>query len=156
MTGPPGELFPQNHGIYGIVDQYMWRKPGSETQGIAVFVRIIGSNSGFNAELVDFYTDMGITFSGMIPHRPHDALALGFAYVGISDSVQAFDVSVGAPLVRNYESGIEICYTMQLRPGWTLQPDFQYIWQPGGNVFDDAGRRVENAAVVGARTTINF
>jgi len=45
---------------------------------------------------------------------------------------------------------------MQLRPGWTLQPDLQYIWQPGGNVTDDSGRRVENAAVIGARTTINF
>jgi hypothetical protein len=40
--------------------------------------------------------------------------------------------------------------------GWTLQLDFQYIWQPGGNVTDENGRVVENAAVVGARTTLNF
>ena len=32
---------------------------------------------------------------------------------------------------------------MQLNPGWTLQPDFQYILQPGGNVTGQNGRMVE-------------
>jgi porin len=45
---------------------------------------------------------------------------------------------------------------MQLATGWTLQPDFQYIWQPGGNVTDENGRVVENAAVFGARSTMSF
>ncbi|MGB3022577.1 MAG: carbohydrate porin [Methyloceanibacter sp.] len=76
--------------------------------------------------------------------------------MGISDSVHAFDVDLGVPVARNYEAGLEICYTMQLKPGWTLQPDFQYIWQPGGNTADENGRPIKDAAVVGARTTINF
>jgi porin len=42
-------------------------------------------------------------------------------------------------------------------PGWTLQPDFQYIWNPGGNVPDDTGTRpIKNATVLGVRTTISF
>jgi porin len=46
---------------------------------------------------------------------------------------------------------------MQLKSGWTLQPDFQYFWQPGANVPDESGNgTVENAAVFGARTTLNF
>ena len=40
----------------------------------------------------------------------------------------------GLSVVRNHETLLEISYTAELRPGWTLQPDFQYIWQPGGNV----------------------
>jgi porin len=92
----------------------------------------------------------------MIPSRPDDALAIGFAYIGISDTVSAFDVDLGVPVARNYEAGLEICYTMQVRPGWTLQPDFQYIWQPGGNTADDNNRRIENAAVVGVRSVISF
>ena len=46
---------------------------------------------------------------------------------------------------------------LQRTSGWTIQPDFQYIWQPGGNVPAENGRgAVENAAVFGARTAISF
>lgn len=39
----------------------------------------------------------------------------------------------------------------------TVQPDFQYVWNPGGNVPDSTGREsLDNATVVGARTTISF
>jgi porin len=107
--------------------------------------------------LIDFYTDGGITFTGMIPRRPDDALAIGFAYTGVSHQVHGFDLDSGLPVARTYEALLEICYTMQLKRGWTLQPDFQYFWQPGGNVPDPSGNgAVENAAVVGVRTTINF
>ena len=61
------------------------------------------------------------------------------------------DVDFGEPVARNYEALIEICYTYQIKSGWTLQPDFQYIFQPGGNV---AGQ--SDAAVVGARTSFSF
>jgi len=51
----------------------------------------------------------------------------------------------------------EICYTAHLRKGWTLKPDFQYIWQVGGGAPKPSGRgTVPNAAVWGLRTTINF
>jgi porin len=155
VTGNAGRPLDNNWGLYGVIDQWVWRMPGSEgSKGVAVFARVMGAPDDRN--LVDFYSDMGITFIGMIPGRPDDALAIGFAYVGISDTVHAFDVDLGLPVARNYESAIEICYTMQLKPGWTLQPDFQYIWQPGGNTVDDDGRRIEDAAVVGVRTVVSF
>jgi porin len=87
----------------------------------------------------------------MFRNRPGDALAIGFAYTNISDKVSAFDVDFGEPVVRNYEALIEICYTFEVKPGWSIQPDFQYIFQPGGNV---AGQK--DATVVGARTSITF
>ena len=87
----------------------------------------------------------------MFRNRPNDALAIGFAYTNISDSVTAFDVDFGEPVARNYESLIEVCYTFELKNGFVLQPDFQYIFQPGGNV---AGQK--DAAVVGLRSTIGF
>jgi porin len=58
---------------------------------------------------------------------------------------------------RNYEALLEVCYTVQLASGWMPQPDFQYIWQPGGNVPNESGNgAVENAAVVGVRSTMSF
>ena len=142
--------------IYGIIDQLVWRVPGSEdAKGVGLFGRIMGAPSAQN--LVDFYAEAGITFSGMIPQRADDSLGIGFAYTGVSDQVHGFDIDSGLPAARTSEAVLEICYTAQLKPGWTLQPDFQYFWQPGGNVPDASGSgAVENAAVFGARTTLNF
>ncbi|MBC8021405.1 MAG: carbohydrate porin [Methyloceanibacter sp.] len=150
VTANDGRPLDHNWGLYGIIDQLVWRVPGSEeTKGVGIFARFVGAPQDRN--LIDFYADGGVTFTGMIPGRPDDAFAVGFAYTNISDRVSAFDVDFGEPVPRNYEALIEICYTYQINPGWSLQPNFQYIFQPGGNV---AG--VEDATVVGARTTIGF
>jgi porin len=65
--------------------------------------------------------------------------------------VRGFDSDSGLSALHNYEALLEICYTAQLKPGWTLQPDFQYFWQPGGNVPG-----ADDAVVLGARTSISF
>ena len=141
--------------VYGIIDQLVWRVPDSKgPKGIGVFARMIGGPTEQN--LVDFYADGGVTFSGMFPHRPHDTFAAGFAYTGISNDVRGFNGSQGLANARNFEALFEICYTAQLKPGWTFQPDFQYIWQPEGGALEPSGKSVPNAAVWGIRTTINF
>jgi porin len=150
VTGNAGRPLDHNWGLYGIIDQLIWRVPGSEDpKGVGIFARVIGAPADRN--LIDFYADGGVTFTGMIPGRPDDAFAVGFAYTNISDDVSAFDVDFGEPVARNYEALIEICYTYQINPGWSVQPNFQYIFQPGGNV---AGQK--DATVVGARTSIAF
>ena len=65
-------------------------------------------------------------------------------------------MGVKAANARNFEALFEICYTAKLKPGWTFQPDFQYIWQPQGGALEPSGKSVPNAAVWGIRTTINF
>ncbi len=150
VTGNDGRPLDNNYGLYAVIDQLIWRVPGSEEpDGIGVFARVMGSPEDRN--LVDFYFDTGVVFTGMIPGRPNDAFAVGFAYTKISDDVSAFDVDSGEPTARNYESLIEIAYTFEVTNGWVVQPDFQYIWNPGGNVASQG-----DAAVVGARSTITF
>ena len=150
VTGNSGRPLEHNWGLYGIIDQLVWRMPGSEEpKGVGVFARLISAPEDRN--LIDFYTDMGVTFTGMLGNRPNDALAIGFAYTNISDRVTAFDADFGEPVARNYEALIEIVYNYEIKPGWLLQPDFQYLFQPGGNV---AG--LKDAAVLGARTSISF
>jgi porin len=150
VTGEAGRPLDHNWGFYGIIDQLIWRVPDSkEARGVAIFARVIGAPEDRN--LIDWYFDGGVTFTGMFRNRPGDALAIGFAYSGISDDVSAFDVDFGEPVARNYEALLEVCYTFEVKPGWALQPNFQYIWQPGGNV---AG--VDDATVVGARSSITF
>ena len=57
----------------------------------------------------------------------------------------------GLSVLQNYEALVEVCYTHQIKPGWTLQPDFQYFFQPGGNVPE-----ADDVVVLGARTSISF
>ncbi len=149
-------LVDSDWAIYGIIDQLVWHVPGSkDPKGIALFGRLIGAPAEQN--LVDVYADGGVTLSGMIPTRPEDALAVGFAYTGISNDVQDPDVSSGLRRTGSFEALLEVCYTAQLRAGWSLQPDFQYIWQPGGGVPEPSGKgTVPNVGVWGLRSTINF
>lgn len=155
ITGNPGAPLANNWGLYALFDQLLWRVPGSkQPKGIGIFGRVIAAPSDRNP--IDLYADGGFTFSGLIPHRPDDTLGLGFAYSGISNSLHGYDIDSGAPVARNYEAVMEICYTIALASGWTLRPDFQYFWQPGGGIANQAGQRISHAAVFGARTEINF
>jgi porin len=142
--------------IYAIFDQLVWRMPDTkDPKGVGLFGRIIGSPRDQN--LVDFYADGGVTFSGMIPHRADDILAIGFAYTGISDDVHGLGAGSGPSRASSFEALFEVCYTAQFKTGWTLQPDFQYIWQPDGGAPDPSGKgTIPNAAVWGVRTTIKF
>ncbi|WP_245284413.1 carbohydrate porin [Bradyrhizobium sp. WSM2254] len=51
-------------------------------------------------------------------------------------------------------------YQYQIRDGWTLQPNFQYIIHPGGGATNPsgplAGTPLKNASVFGLRTTLKF
>ena len=61
---------------------------------------------------------------------------------------------------RNFEGLLTAVYQYQIRDGWTLQPNFQYIIHPGGGATNPsgpvAGRALKNAAVLGIRTTLKF
>jgi porin len=143
------------YGIYGIVDQVIYKAPGEGGRNISVFGRVIGSPSDRNQ--IDSYFDTGIVFTGIMPRRPNDVFGVGFAFTGISNDASDFDREAGLSVIRNHETLLEISYTAEVMPGWTLQPDFQYIWNPGGNVPDETGTgAVKNATVLGARTTISF
>lgn len=146
-----------NHGLYAVIDQMIYRFPyGGEGSGISVFGRVAGSPSDRNQ--IDVYADAGVVVTGLFPSRPTDAFGFAFAYSGLSDDASAFDRDSGSDVVRDYEAVLEVSYTAEVVPGLYLQPDFQYFWHPGGHVPDpdDANDAVEDAAVIGLRTTVNY
>lgn len=153
-----------NDGIYGVIDQMIYHVPGAEDdKGIGVFTRISGSPADRN--LISFYIDAGVNFTGIIPGRPDDAFGVAAAYARISPNAALLDQETNffnntfAP-IRNYEAVIEATYQAQIMTGWSIQPNFQYIFHPGGNIpnpNDPAGvNAIHNAAVVGLRSTIKF
>ena len=62
--------------------------------------------------------------------------------------------------MRNHETVLEVSYTAEILPGLTIQPDFQYYWNPGGNVPLDAdnptSKAIEDAAIFGMRTVVSY
>lgn len=167
--------FQGNSGIYAVLDQLVYRVPGTTDAGIGAFVRVSGSPS--NRNLVAFYADGGVTFKGLIPGRPNDTFGIGAGYAQISGRARGLDrdarrfgIAEGIDLdtglytgpafaVRSSEAVIELTYQAEIVPGFTIQPDFQYIVRPGGNVSnprDPNGRAVRNAAVLGLRATIRY
>jgi porin len=144
-----------NHGLYAVIDQMIYRSP-SAAKAISVFGRAAGSPTDRNQ--IDVCADAGVVFTGFVASRPSDVFGVAFAYSGISDDASGFDRDAGSLVVRDYEAVLEISYTAEIVPGVTLQPDFQYFWHPGGRVPDpaDPDDAVENAAVIGVRSTVNY
>ena len=138
-----------NFGVYAIVDQQLYRPTGGDWQsGISVFSRMALSPSDRN--LVNAYVDGGIIFAGFIPNRPKDRFGASVIHARFADRVRAFDRDTIAFTgfrvpVRDHETNLELSYQAQIVPGWTVQPNLQFVWHPNG----DAGR---NATVAGVRS----
>ena len=155
----------------------IYRVPGTTDQGIGVFARVSGSPSERN--LISFYADGGITFKGLIPsrsrrHLRHQRGVCGHLGSGaqarprrppfcrrgaVDPETGEFTDTGGALPVRSSEALIEVTYQAQIIPGWTVQPDVQYVFRPGGNIpnpRDPNGAAIKNAAIFGLRTTIRY
>lgn len=154
-----GTILNNNRGLYAIVDQMIYAFEGGEDpKGISFFGRVIGAPE--NRNLVDMYWEAGFTATGFMASRPNDIVGIGFAYTGISDDARAAQVANGDPVVMDYEALLEVSYTAEVAPGITIQPDFQYFWNPGGNVPDPNAptgtTAVKDAAVIGIRSSISY
>lgn len=151
-----------SHALYGVIDQQIYRLPGGDaSNGINVFGRITAAPA--DRSLIDLYIDGGLKFSGFVPGRPDDTIGLGFAYARIGDGRLADKdaVALGSTIpVRNYEAVVELSYIAQIAPGWTVEPDLQYIIHPSGLVSDptsnDPAKAIGDATVVGVRTLIRY
>src|SRR3984893_14246425 len=124
-----------NGGIYGVIDQMLYRVPGTDDQGLSGFFRAGGVPNDRN--LISFYADGGLVYKGLIPRRPDDKTGLAAAYSRVGNNARGLDVDTGLfgnfffP-VRSGETMFELMYQAQLAPWWTLQPEMQYIVRPAG------------------------
>jgi porin len=147
-------------GFYAVADQMLWLVPDSKDRGLAAFTRLAVSPGDRNQ--FSFYADGGFTLKGLLNDRPNDGLGVAFAYARVSKRARALDrdsVAFGTPTpIRSSEAVVEVTYQAQIVGGWTVQPDFQYIFRPGGHVSNprEPGRAIRNAVVIGLRTTIQY
>jgi porin len=103
----------------------------------------------------------GFNFHGPVPHRSDDTLGLGMGYAKVSNRAADLDrdaavFNKGYHPIRSGEAFIEATYQYQLTPRCQLQPDFQYVFNPGGGIANpnSAGHRVKNEAILGLRMIV--
>lgn len=112
LANPASNGMPQqlsgDDGVYGVIDQMIYHVPKSDPgNGVGLFARVSASPPDRN--LIDFYADAGINFTGMIPSRPNDSFGAAVAYAHISHSVSLYDEELDA-------------YTAFQRPCRTTRP----------------------------------
>ena len=60
--------------------------------------------------------------------------------------------------MRGSETFIEVTYQFQATGWWQVQPDFQYVFNPGGGIQNpnNPTQRVGNEAIFGLRSIVTF
>src|ERR1700677_837023 len=143
-----GQLHHGDGGVYAVIDQQLYRAPGSTKdafQGLGAFGRIGYAPDDRNP--VFFYFDTGINYTGLLPNRPKDNFGVAFSYEKLSDKLLQ---PTGLPVPSHRENVLEATYLANLNNWFSLQPDLQYIVNPGGFLT------TRNAVVAGIRFNISF
>jgi porin len=138
-----------NGGFYAIVDRLLYRKEPylnaqSKKTGLGAFSSF--SLAPTDRNQVSFYADCGINYDGPFPGRDNDVFALALSYTKISRD----DLVNGVPVHSGHETVLEATYRIQVTDHLGIQPDFQYIFDPG------AFRHRPNAVVAGLRYELTF
>src|SRR5579859_563452 len=155
ITGGTPLNLRNNFSIYGVADQMVWQAGGDDPRSVSVFARLMGAPGDRN--LINFSVNAGITMKAPMPGRDDDSVGIGFGIAKFSPTAAGFDLDSGVP-VRGTETFIEVTYQAQVTGWWQLQPDFQYVFNPGGGILNpnDPTQRVGNEAMLGLRSIVTF
>jgi porin len=159
-----GRMLRADDGIYSVIEQKIYAVPKSKDRGVGVFMRT--SASPFDRNLIDFYTDAGIDFIGFFDRRQNDKFGVALGYAHVSRHAQALDRDFAFFMsqpdwpVRSSEALFTASYLYEIKSGWNLLPNYQYIFRPGGGATDPAGPnpgiRLKDASVFGVRSVMKF
>jgi porin len=142
-------VHPGNGGIYAVVDQRVWRPDGDgdPDRGVGWFGRVAAGPQDRN--FIGFYFDGGITCQGLVPSRDADTFGIAFAFGRpTADARRALEAGGGTPAAA--EMVLEATYQCELTPWLSVQPDLQFVINPGA-VTD-----LRNALVAGVRVSVVF
>ena len=136
-----------NYGGYLSVDQQVYCPDAEKdaTKGLTMFARFSVAPSDRN--LVSWYFDSGFNYKGPFSGRDNDLAGLAFGYTRISDDAVE---RAGQLIVSRHEAVLEMTYQATLSDWFSVQPDLQYVFNPG------ATGATRNAAVAGLRFNVTF
>ncbi|HOM61171.1 MAG TPA: carbohydrate porin [Anaerohalosphaeraceae bacterium] len=130
-------------GCYLSFDQMLTRESSdpADTQGLGAFFRYGYANGRCNA-VTNFFSG-GIQYEGLLEGRPADVLGIGYAHGALTDRS-------ASPFTKDFESVLEVYYSLKAA-GWLfITPSLQYAANPGGTGDSN------DALVFGVRTLLTF
>ena len=151
LAGPAADPTPRTHsgdfGLYALADQMIWRGAEKE-RTLNFFLRPMAAPQG-DRNLTTFSIDGGLALDDPLPGRKNDTFGLGFGFVQINPGV--YSRTLGN------ETVFEATYQIQTTPWAQIQPDLQYVRNPGGGIVNPgAGGKVGDAWVGGLRVNVTF
>ncbi len=129
-----------NAGWYGFAEGMPYADAANRRTA-SVFLRYGTANGALNP--FESYVGAGMVLSGFVPRRPDDQIGVSLALARCGEDFRA------ANNARSHETAIELTYLVQIHDRLRIQPDIQYIINPG------ADRTIENALVLGIRLELN-
>jgi porin len=149
-----------NYSLYAVADQTLWQAKGGGPS-VNGFARIMGAPGDRN--LVDLSFNGGLTLSDPLPGRDNDSAGIDFGIAHVSGRTAALNratvfFSGTETPIRGTETLIELTYQAQVTPWLQVQPDAQFILNPGGGILNPAypGQRLQNEVVLGVRANLTF
>lgn len=136
-----------NYGIYAYIESQLLREKEDKTQGLSGFARFGMANKDFNQ--VAYSSMVGLVYTGPIKGRNSDQVGLLVAAAHNGSKYRSAQVAAGTP-VKKSEVALEASYRAQITPWMAVQPDVQYIINPGTDPT------LKNALVAGARIEVSF
>lgn len=128
-----------NYGFYAALQQTVYKEPGSEDDGLALWATAtLAPDEEINT--FPWFLSGGLLYEGLIPGRAEDVAAFGAAYGSLSSELEGQD----------FEIVLEWTYACQVFPWLVLQPDLQWIINPGGT------GDIPDALVAGVQISLNL
>lgn len=137
-----------SYGFYWHADQMVFQETPGSDQGLTVWTAFVYSPQQ-NIAKVPFQVNGGLVYKGLIPTRDQDFTALGVVYGKFSDNY-ARTVSDAGNGYPEYELVFEANYKIQITKFAFVQPDIQWVINPGGT------GNIPNALVLGAQMGVTF
>jgi porin len=136
------------YGFYWHADQMVFQEEPGSSQGLTLWTAFVLSPQE-NIAKIPFQWNCGVTYQGLLPQRDQDNAMFGLAYGAFSDDYgNAGDAYNGEPV--SYEMALEWGYRVQLSRFLYVQPNVQYIVQPGGT------GSIPDALVLGMQIGVSF
>ena len=151
-----------NYAFYAVADQLIWRDALDPNRTIALFARVMGTPLK-DRNLIDASLNVGLLMHSPLRNRPADTVGVGMGYAHVSNRAALMDANsnsfagTNAP-IRSSEKFVELSYQYQWKPWIQIQPDLQYVFNPGAGLANPNNpvARIQNELVVGVRTNISF
>jgi porin len=131
-----------SQGAYILSEHTLYTEAGHPAQGLSGFVRF--GTAGDDLYQADWTGSLGLRYHGLIAGRDDDIAGVAVTVNHTSDKYRRINDA------DNHETDWELTYRAQVNGWLAVQPNVQYIVNPGMD------KTIDNAWTVGARVEVEF